>query len=482
MTVTYTGVLGHFDTPTSDGRRIQVGALTTRDLPLPMMVLTKTTEDHQGAELCGKITAFDLDTMQATVELDETVAAGKEAIKWADDQVLGVSLDLAVSSGDIEVTEADEAGNPVTVEEVVYGAEVMGATLLPFPAFARTRLTRVDTAPAAADDTPTDEVVPDEVPELALAVDEPADTELPADPAQAVELVNESSPTTEPIEPGATLQVLTGPEGPTAVVVSAEGEPVLTAAAPLHPPATWFRHPDEFAASDPPRQVMVTRDGRIYGYIALWGTCHIGFTDRCITPPESRTSYSQFIGAATLTNDGYEMQVGVLTMDTRHPDHGQERRWSAARTKAHYEETGTAVAVINVGEDARGIWFAGSVLPHVTDEQMQRLRACRVSGDWRHMAGGYELVAALCVNTGGFPVKAIIEQGKQYAITAAGIPAKWRADEDTTAEAFTLEAFMRLEALAVRKRAAMASEDRLNDELLLDRSQIAAAKFASLDK
>lgn len=478
MTVTYTGPLGHFDTPTSDGRRIQEGALTSRDLPLPMMVLTRTTEGHTDAELCGKITAFDVATMQATVEIDETSDAGMIAIKWADEQVLGVSLDLAVSSGDIEVIETDASGNPTVVEEVVYAAEVLGATLLPFPAFAKTKLVRADEAAEAVPEVEMSEPLAVVGGDVSL----PEDLDVIGEPTEVNELVNESEPTTEPIEPGATLQVLSGPDGPTAVVVSAEGEPVLTAAAPLHPSPVWFTRPAEFAANEPPRQVMVTREGRIYGYIALWGTCHIGFTDRCITPPESRTSYSQFIGASTLTNSGYEMQVGVLTMDTRHPDNGQERRWSAARTKAHYEETGTAVAVINVGEDERGIWFAGSVLPHVTDEQMQRLRACRVSGDWRHMAGGYELVAALCVNTGGFPVKAIIENGKQYAITAAGIPAKWRTDEKTTAEAFTLEAFMHLEALAARKRAAMASEDRLNDELLRDRSQIAAARFALVDE
>jgi hypothetical protein len=47
--------------------------------------------------------------------------------------------------------------------------------------------------------------------------------------------------------------------------------------------AAWFRNPH----LDGPTPLTVTDDGRVYGHLALWGTCHTGFDGVCIEPPHS---------------------------------------------------------------------------------------------------------------------------------------------------------------------------------------------------
>jgi hypothetical protein len=98
-------------------------------------------------------------------------------------------------------------------------------------------------------------------------------------------------------------------------------------------------------------------------------------------------------------------------------------RSKARPAMAHYDNTCTVVADVTCGEDDHGIWVAGWVRPGVTDEQKYALRASGgLSGDWR-MVNGHpkELIAALAVNSGGFPIPRFgIEGGVQVALVAAG--------------------------------------------------------------
>jgi hypothetical protein len=73
---------------------------------------------------------------------------------------------------------------------------------------------------------------------------------------------------------------------------------------------------------------------------------------------------------------------------------------------AHYDDAGTCFALVHVGEDAHGIWFSGVPAPGATDEQLAAGLAAPLSGDWRSVGGNLELVAALAVNTPGFPIVA----------------------------------------------------------------------------
>ncbi|NMO00818.1 hypothetical protein HH308_06275 [Gordonia sp. TBRC 11910] len=167
---------------------------------------------------------------------------------------------------------------------------------------------------------------------------------------------------------------------------------------------------------DQPTKLTITDDGRVFGHLATWGTCHTGIRDVCITAPSSPTNYSYFHQGRVLTDSG-EVEVGKITLGTGHaPTAGVGYRAALA----HYDHSGSAVAVIRAGEDAYGIWVAGHMLPSATDEQVDTLRRCPLSGDWRQVnRGPLELVAALAVNVPGFPIpNAVAASG---ALVAAGV-------------------------------------------------------------
>ena len=193
-------------------------------------------------------------------------------------------------------------------------------------------------------------------------------------------------------------------------------EPALVAsAAPVEPPAAWFEDP----ALTGPTKIRVTEDGRIFGHLAAWGTCHIAY-EECVAPPMSDNDYMYFRTGTCLTAEGTEVHVGVVTMGTGHAD----PRLSFASAKAHYENTGLVVADVNIGHDQYGIWVAGALRPNVTDAQKRELRAAALSGDWRPVQGRRELVGALAVNIPGFPIpetRGYVSHGEPVSLVASGI-------------------------------------------------------------
>lgn len=167
------------------------------------------------------------------------------------------------------------------------------------------------------------------------------------------------------------------------------------------PSIEWFRDP-KLAGPTP---VTVTPDGRVYGHIATWDTPHVGMPGQNIRPPRSAADYGYFhVGSTTaLDNDkSVDVSCGKLTLDTGHAP--VEENVTAAAASSHYDNTGTAVANVCAGEDEYGIWFAGAVAPGVDDLKRHKLKSSAVSGDWRPVNGNLELVAALMVNTPGFPI------------------------------------------------------------------------------
>ena len=189
----------------------------------------------------------------------------------------------------------------------------------------------------------------------------------------------------------------------------------LTAAAARGwaPPSDAFVNPN----LSRPTPLTVTEDGRVFGHAAVWGTCHVGYRDRCVTPPRSNKGYQFFNTGQVLTNDGKTLPVGRITANTGHA----AIELAAQPAKEHYDHTGFAAAYVNAGEDEHGIWFSGVVAPDATPAQVANLRAAGVSGDWRNIGGSLEMVGLLAVNTPGFPVpRASIVAGAQMSLVAAG--------------------------------------------------------------
>lgn len=156
---------------------------------------------------------------------------------------------------------------------------------------------------------------------------------------------------------------------------------------------------DAFTVAEPAGVTPITVDdeGRIFGHLALWDTCHVGISDRCVMAPKSATDYAHFL----IGKMGGE-RVGVITMNTVHASENMGRD----ATVRHYADTGTIAAYVTITDGDYGPWVSGFVEPSLTDKQVRQLQASGISGDWRYdkASRNMELVAILAVPTPGFTV------------------------------------------------------------------------------
>jgi hypothetical protein len=386
---------------TSDDRWIEQGALSWRDLPLTMLAQTETAPGHDGAQVAGRIDTLTRDAernmdgdplpenvtaLRGTGVFDTDREFGQDIEGMVDDEFLtGVSIDMAVhdwafrdpDTGAIipvdEMTEDDwDRAFFGELQFAVLDGEIMAATICATPAFSDARVATVASA-----------------------------------------LVASGHGQDRTIRMTVTTQARVA------------RQQTLTASAaglvPEQPPADWFEEP----GLTEPTPLTVTDDGRVFGHVAAWGTCHIGIPQRCQEPPEG-TDYSLYETGLLRCSEGNDVRVGRLTMDTGHaPLH-----LDAPAAASHYDNTGTVVAYVTVGEDEHGIWMAGTLRPDLPASTVRALRAAGgVSGDWRPVNGRHEMVGVLVVNVPGFPIprpQAVVvasaDGGEEYgAIVAAGV-------------------------------------------------------------
>jgi hypothetical protein len=388
------GVIAREGEMTGDGRLIEDGALRWDDLPIPLRVAFKDVGGHDGAEVCGRIETVERregGDIYATGTFDLGSAVGIEAFRQVSEQMSnGVSIDTddvafrvmeredATAPGASSDDSPDEGGlvrvmqaAPDDSVMVIESARLRAATLVAVPAFATARVYAAGQAPSTFGPPERDENVDSEE-KMARSAD--------ADP-----LIRDS----------------------------------LTAAAiPTAPPEAWFKDP----ALTGPTALVVEDDGRVYGHIAAWGTCHIGQVGKCVEPPTSPSNYAYFRTGALRTAEGTSVAVGHLTMGTGHA--GPQDSANAAAE--HYDNTGTVFADVAAGEDAYGIWVAGSLRPGISAEQVRVARSAPISGDWRTIRGSLELVGALAVNVPGFPVprpQGLLASGEVKSLQASGVVA-----------------------------------------------------------
>ena len=393
------GVIAREGEMTGDGRLIEDGALRWDDLPIPLRVAFKDVGGHDGAEVCGRIETVERregGDIYATGTFDLGSAVGAEAYRQVSEQMSnGVSIDTddvtfrimakadmpeadVADSGDDSDVEADPEGRVKVAAmsssdelTVIESARLRAATLVAVPAFATARIYAAGRAPSASETSELGENVDSEE-KMARSAD--------ADPLSR--------------------------------------DSLTAAAIPTAPPEEWFKDP----ALTGPTALVVEDDGRVYGHIAAWGTCHIGQIGKCVEPPTSPSNYAYFRTGALRTAEGTSVAVGHLTMGTGHAG----PRDSANAAAEHYDNTGTVFADVAAGEDAYGIWVAGSLRPGITAEQVRVARSAPISGDWRTIRGSLELVGALAVNVPGFPVprpQGLLASGEVRSLQASGVVA-----------------------------------------------------------
>ena len=391
------GVIAREGEMTGDGRLIESGALRWDDLPIPLRVAFKDVGGHNGAEVCGRIETVerrDGGDIYATGAFDLGSAVGAEAFRQVSEQMSnGVSIDTDDVTFRImakaDMTEADvaDSGNEEDTDSegrvkvaalsssdelmVIESARLRAATLVAVPAFATARVYAAGQVPSTSE-TPERDENADSGAEMALSAG--------ADPLSR--------------------------------------DSLTAAAIPTAPPEVWFKDPQLTG----PTALVVEDDGRVYGHIAAWGTCHIGQVGKCVEPPTSPSNYAYFRTGALRTAEGTSVAVGHLTMGTGHAG----PRDSANAAAEHYDNTGTVFADVAAGEDAYGIWVAGSLRPGITAEQVRVARSAPISGDWRTIRGSLELVGALAVNVPGFPVprpQGLLASGEVKSLQASGVVA-----------------------------------------------------------
>lgn len=369
-------VLVRVNTETPDGRLMR--AIDWRDLPLPLKWQKADTDGHDQSIIVGRIDTIEMsdDTTVTAAGVFDTSPDALEAARLVREQMLrGVSVDPG-GVGAVEVTERDDGSMLMEFESYTIG----GATLVAIPAFPDAALQLVDDGGELA------------------ALDE----EMAAKKKKKRE--------DEPMPKGHPKPMM-GSDALAALIASARPDPNA-------PSPSVFTQPD-CVRREP---LHVEADRRVWGHVYGWGECHRGSpAGSCVQAPRSRTNYAHFCntGGGVLCDDGTFVPTGAITLGGEHAD----KRLGIRAATRHYEDTTMAVADVVCGEDDYGIWVAGVMRPGVSDETVYALRASHVSGDWRWLAGGLEMIAVHAVNMGGFvPVRAnaLVADGHVLSLIASG--------------------------------------------------------------
>lgn len=388
------GPIGMEGVLTGDGRFIEPNALRWSDLPNPFRAVMSDVGGHDGAQIAGSILTIerrDGGVIWASGDFDMASEVGREAQRLAHEgRMTGVSMDL----------------DDVTFE-VRLAADVVAEVEA-----------QMQSADEAMEDGESPEVFPEKTPSGEAVVYKGS----PDDEIQATLDARIRAATLCAIPAFAEARISTTDQAPSALApVDDTGEvedvdALVASAIPMEPPARWFSDPGLTA----PTALTITDEGRIYGHIAVWGTCHIGYQSQCVQPPHSASGYSLFRTGSIRTADGTDVSVGHITMNTGHAN----PRAKASGAIAHYDDTGMVVADIATGEDGVGIWCAGALRPGTSTEDIRALRSAPLSGDWRTVRGNLELVAVLAVNTPGFPVpraQGLVASGEMLTLVAGGL-------------------------------------------------------------
>lgn len=199
------------------------------------------------------------------------------------------------------------------------------------------------------------------------------------------------------------------------IVLSRFAQPLLSGPTPL-----TVLPPDSYGVRE------------VFGHVALWGQCHIGYQHTCKTAQPSASGYAYFHVGAIELDDGTDLPVGRLTVGGNHAG----MRLNADQARKWYDDMTMVAAFIRCGEDEYGIWAHGILRFDITDDEIMLIKAGVPSVDCRTCNGNLDLVGVHQVSTPGFPIprslvaSAEIVDGEVVALIASGVPRDLRCEDD----------------------------------------------------
>lgn len=386
--VPWSGVIALEGTPTGDGREFAHGALTWAELPVPLGWMYERSHGGMPTDKVTNVGMID------TIERGEgglIVATGRIDLMtergWSVAQMMGTRQDPGSLAG-ISI-DADDPDDPQGMNVEYVFPEECPLTESGAP--------DLDAAYEEGDDLDLKCMMPSKMVfhsgriRAATLVDIPAFVEARIFLDEPLDDDNENE----------LHDVVPVEDGEDDVIVAAAY--TMT----LHdiPPASWFDEP-----TDEPEigAITVTDEGRIFGYLAPAHVAHRGIRNKRVEVPMKNVDYGIWMNRATIADDGHggftRVATGPITMDCGHAP--MSNRVTGAARRAHYDNSCSVVATARVGENSRGVWIAGALLPDVTPEQVRRMMALQLSGDWgphREKPGKRELAGALLVPVPGYP-------------------------------------------------------------------------------
>ena len=387
------GILGIEGSGTDDGRIIEFGQVGHRELPVPFHVQTQIQPGHDTAECCGRI--------ESIVRVPLSEFARREEFDLSDTRDEAI-----VIWGEGTLDGSEHADNAKRMLENGAGVSLDGLR------YSGNLWDKEDLSPVDITDADLSEVL-------------------------------------NKVERGEYLRGISGDiAGVTVVgtpaykeakvlVASAQlrfgaARVLLASAAPVKPPKAWFEDP-HFTELTP---LTITKEGRVFGHLADWDGCHVGLQGVCVPPYRSSSNCAYFNTGALMTEEGEEVTVGKIMFSMTGSGHAPEHL-AYMEAQRYYDDATKVGAFVHAGEDAFGTYLVGSLRPGLSEIEVQHLRSHPPSGDWRPIRPhdwNSELLAALCVPVGGFPIarRALVASADGYVsaiITAPlEIPAT-QADE-----------------------------------------------------
>jgi 2'-5' RNA ligase len=478
--VPFYGVLCPEGVATGDRRKFQQGSLTWRELPLPIKSQFVDEEGHKGSVISGRIDKIWRDEELSLIKyegvFDFSEAAYETIRQIAEKMWRGVSVDL--DSGEAAVV-TDETGKD---NMELSAGRICAATVCAIPAFAEAFIalgTWADEEAAQTVGIPTEdgeqveasastfaEIVPPQTKDGPGWITNPNPTHditsywvkgpgrakigwgLPGDfnrcrvqlakyvqnPEWLAGLCANLHYRALGVWPGRETGKHSGETMPLTAAADTVGEAWnITATASTIYDADLFRQPK---AEGIVPMTINEETGHVYGHIATWGTCHVGFPGECKEVPHSRTNYAYFQTGSILTTAG-PVSVGQLTLGGGHAD----LKLGMRAAMAHYDNVTSAIADVCAYEDDYGIMVSGVLREDLSAKTLREARAASYSGDWREVVingvADIEMIAALAVNVPGFPIPRpamAASAGHTTALVAAGIVTEGVTILDETAE------------------------------------------------